>query len=115
MKKLITILLLLFLTGCSQPNLGSDLPVVESKVDIEMDKQLITPVFKKEIDGKIKREYNHFKTPKGDIGFIIIETKTEDNITYRRAYNPDDKNLEKRYYDWKIISDNSISSTTPTK
>ena len=106
MIKYITLLIAIFLlSGCSQ-QLGS-LPI-ESKVDIEMEKQEVLPVFKKEIDDNIKREYHHFKTPKGELGFIIMETKTVDNITYRRALNPDKINIEERYYDWKIIQDNSI-------
>ena len=109
---------ILLLTGCSYP-LGGDL-VVESKVDIEMEKQLITPVFTKEIDVDIDREYNHFITPKGERGYIIVETKEENNIIYKRAYNPSKINIEERYYDWKIIQDNNLfpndnTSSTPVK
>jgi len=108
MKIIYTILIFLLLTGCTQP-MGGDLT---SKVDIEMEKQLITPVFKKEVDGDTKRSYNHYKKPNGEMGYIIVEIKEENNKLLRRAYDPTGKELDpSRYYDWIIINEDLNPST----
>ena len=82
---------------------------VESKILTEIDAQKILPVFKKETIDSQDIEYHHYKTPKGDMGYQVIVTKEEDNKIYKKSYDPTGVELEKyRYYDWKIIQDNSI-------
>ena len=124
MTKLFTIFFtILFLTGCGNPvNLGATL---DQKIDTEIDNIQALQESDKQPNGKYKQrpleikdkvEYtvNEYETSKGEIGYTVLITKEENNKVYQKviATGVDKKGLE---YDWKLISETFINSTSTPK
>ena len=122
---IITIIIEIFLIGglavwLHEPPLFQGKPTIETSVSaleqiIESDRQP---------DGKYKRrdvetidgidyEVHEYETYKGEIGYMIFITKTDNNKIYKKAIATGVEKKD-REYDWKLFKDLPATTTTTT-
>ncbi len=121
MRIKIILICLVFLTGCANQNIEFGASLTESeKIDTELTKIAELQEIERTKDDKYKRveevlvdgityKVDEFVSPNG-VGYHVTMTKIEDSKLYKKIESRGDL-LEDRTYDWRLIKDNTSSST----
>jgi predicted transcriptional regulator YdeE len=121
MKKLLLILILLFLSGCSlQPPFGAGL-TLDQKIDAQISTIKTLMETDKQLNGKYKQralqifdgvsyKVDEYETAKGEIGYIISMSKEDASGIYSKVVATGVQASDFQY-DWKLILDKTATST----